>query len=154
MIENKSIVSSLDFTCSFPSVTIGDGSTFSVQGIKFDNATTFPISIFGSQNGENISLLPYSDATTDSAIVSASHCSSQGQTPLHISPYFSLCILFTLVSLFSCLYFFYGLIFCSQVCVISPVYPRMERYHEGRNDGSITNGHLGFCCSSSREESR
>ena len=38
MIGNKSFVSSLDSTCSFPSVTLVNGSTSSVQDIRLANA--------------------------------------------------------------------------------------------------------------------
>jgi len=41
MTGNKGIVSSLDSTYYFPSVTLFNGSTSSVQGIGFANATSF-----------------------------------------------------------------------------------------------------------------
>ena len=57
------------------------------------------------------------------------------------------------VSLLSCIYFFYRLIFYSQVYVKSLIYPMMEGCHEEKNASSKTKWHLGHCCSSFREES-
>ena len=39
MNENKGIMSSFNSTCSFPSITLADGSTSSFQGIEIANAT-------------------------------------------------------------------------------------------------------------------
>ena len=114
----------------------------------------FYCSDFQIPNWWEYSALPSNDVTTDPDTVSddLSIALHKGKHTC-ISHLISHFVSYSHLSHFSCLYFFYGLIFYSQVCVRSLVSLRMEGCHEGRNTGSKKEWHLESCCSSSQEES-
>jgi len=93
------------------------------------------VSISESQTGENISSFLSNDATTDCdtdsnddlpITLSKSKCTC---TSHPISCFVSYSHMFPS---FRAFIFFYGLIFCSQVCVKSLVYPRMKECYKGK----------------------